>query len=202
MRLRIGAVALIAVARPLAAAPPAAAQGGAVSSPCCRSRTPARTGRTRRSSRGWSSALPAVLASALDRHPGRRVVTRQARPRGDATGSELGPAQRVDAAAAAQVGQGDRRPATPSPAASRISTASSGSMPGWWTRKTGEIVKVVSNDDPKLQDRPSSPPSFRWWPSGSSAPRGCSPIPPGPPLLPSPPRPSPPSGVVCCTKGG
>jgi hypothetical protein len=100
---------------------------------------------------GLELALPALLASAIDRHPVADAV-----PRGallDAMGKQsLGPSQRVDAAAAAQVG---------SATGARFTVT--GSFADFYGKlrvnarlvdaKTGEIVKVVSNQDPKLQDR-------------------------------------------------
>ena len=81
---------------------------------------------------GWSTA--ARSAAAMDREPGRRRPPDRRRVR-------------------------DRRwprppaRATSSPAASPISTGSSASTRAWSTPRSGEILKVVSNDDPKLQDR-------------------------------------------------
>jgi hypothetical protein len=100
---------------------------------------------------GLELALPALLASAIDRHPVADAV-----PRGallDAMGKQsLGPSQRVDAATAAQVG---------SATGARFTVT--GSFADFYGKlrvnarlvdaKTGEIVKVVSNQDPKLQDR-------------------------------------------------
>ena len=100
---------------------------------------------------GLELALPALLASALDRHPAADAV-----PRGPLLAamrrSDLGPSQRVDAGAAAQVG-----------AATGARFTVTGSFADFYGKlrvnarlvdvKTGTIVKVVSNDDPKLQDR-------------------------------------------------
>jgi TolB-like protein len=95
--------------------------------------------------------LPAVLGRALDRHPGADVVPEPQLNQAMAT-LGLGPSQRVDAASAAQVGKntGARYTVT-------------GSFADFYGKfrinarlvdaKSGDIVKVVSNEDPKLQDR-------------------------------------------------
>jgi len=100
---------------------------------------------------GLELGFPALLASALARHPAADAVPRGAllaamRKQG------LGPSQRVDAAAAADVGRA---------AGARYTVT--GSFADFYGKlrvnarlvdaKTGEILKVVSNDDPKLQDR-------------------------------------------------
>jgi hypothetical protein len=92
-----------------------------------------------------------MLARAIDRHPGAEVVPKSQLPeamRALAPGS----GQRVDAAGAAGIGKetGARYTVT-------------GSFADFYGRfritarvvdsRRGEIVKVVSNDDPKLQDR-------------------------------------------------
>jgi hypothetical protein len=100
---------------------------------------------------GLELALPALLASALDRHPAAEAVGRgpllQAMRKHD-----LGPSQRFDAGAAAQVG-----------ATTGARFTVTGSFADFYGKlrvnarlvdvKTGAIVKVVSNDDPRLQDR-------------------------------------------------
>ena len=100
---------------------------------------------------GLEVGLPAMLARVLDRHPGADVV-----PRAQLTEAmrklDLGPAQRVDAASAAQIAK-----------ATGARYAVTGSFADFYGKfrvnarlvdaTTGEIVKVVSNDDPKLQDR-------------------------------------------------
>jgi TolB-like protein len=100
---------------------------------------------------GLELGLPALLASALDRHPAAEAVSRgtllEAMRKQD-----LGPAQRVDAAAAAQVG-----------GATGARYAVTGSFADFYGKlrvnarlvdaRNGAIVKVVSNEDPKLQDR-------------------------------------------------
>lgn len=100
---------------------------------------------------GLELALPALLASALDRHPAADAVARG--PLLEAMRKhDLGPSQRVDAGAAAQLG-----------AATGARFTVTGSFADFYGKfrvnarlvevKTGAIVKVVSNDDAKLQDR-------------------------------------------------
>jgi TolB-like protein len=100
---------------------------------------------------GLELALPALLASALDRHPEADAVAR--RPLLEAMRKhDLGASQRVDAGAAAQVG-----------ATTGARFTVTGSFADFYGKlrvnarlvdvKTGAIVKVVSNEDPKLQDR-------------------------------------------------
>jgi len=95
--------------------------------------------------------LPAVLASTLAAHPGIRVVdhgaVREAMDRG-----QVGGARRIDAASATQVAK-----------AAGARYAVTGSFADFYGKfrinarvvdaQTGEILKVVSNEDPKLQDR-------------------------------------------------
>jgi TolB-like protein len=95
--------------------------------------------------------LAAVIARAIDGHPGADVVQRT-RLDEVMRKLDLGPAQRVDAASAAQVGKGTR--------ARYTITGSFADFYGKFrinarlvNAESGEIVKVVSNDDPKLQDR-------------------------------------------------
>ena len=100
---------------------------------------------------GLELALPALLASAVDRHPEADAIARgpllAAMRR-----NKLGPSQRVDAGAAAQLG-----------AATGARFTVTGSFADFYGKlrvnarlvdvKTGAIVKVVSNEDPQLQDR-------------------------------------------------
>jgi TolB-like protein len=94
--------------------------------------------------------LPAILAATLAAHPGVRVVdvggVRDAMSR-----QQLG-ARRIDAASATEVAK-----------AAGARYAVTGSFADFYGKfrinarvvdaQTGEILKVVSNDDPKLQDR-------------------------------------------------
>jgi TolB-like protein len=91
--------------------------------------------------------LPAILAATLGAHPGVRVVDR-----GSAPGGQPGSGRRVDAASASQVAK-----------AAGARYAVTGSFADFYGKfrvnarvvdaQSGEILKVVSNDDPKLQDR-------------------------------------------------
>ncbi len=100
---------------------------------------------------GLELGLPALLASAIDRHPAADAVPRQAL-QATMRKLDLGPSQRIDAASAAQVG-----------AATGARSADTGRFAVYYGKlgvnarlvdaKTGEIVKVVSNDDARLQDR-------------------------------------------------
>jgi len=95
--------------------------------------------------------IPAMLASALAAHPGLRVADPN-RVRQELEAQHLGPAGRVDAATSGQVGKA---------VGARYSVT--GSFADFYGKfrinarvvdaETGEIVKVVSNDEAKLQDR-------------------------------------------------
>ena len=95
--------------------------------------------------------LPAILAATLAAHPAARVAdqggVREAMGR-----QQLGAAHRIDAGSASQVAK-----------AAGARYAVTGSFADFYGKfrinarvvdaQTGEILKVVSNDDPKLQDR-------------------------------------------------
>ena len=95
--------------------------------------------------------LPAMLARALEHQPGAGVAER-ARVTQALTGLGLGVGQRVDAAGASQVAKA---------AGARYTVT--GSFSDFYGKfrinarvvdgQTGEILKVVSNDDARLQDR-------------------------------------------------
>ena len=134
----------------LSAASPVEAQGG-TSFAVLPFENTGSYGQDREVFEGLELGFPALLASALDRHPTADAVPRGAlleamRRQG------LGPSQRVDAAAGAQVAR-----------ATGARYTVTGSFADFYGKlrvnarlvdsKTGEIVKVVSNDDPKLQDR-------------------------------------------------
>src|SRR5687768_1544290 len=95
--------------------------------------------------------LAAMIARAIEGHPGADVV--QPAQLGEVMRKlDLGPARRVDAASAAQIGKGT--------GARYTITGSFADFYGKFrinarlvNAESGEIVKVVSNDDPKLQDR-------------------------------------------------
>jgi TolB-like protein len=134
----------------LTGAPPLQAQGGATFAVLPFENTGS-YGQDREVFEGLELGFPALLASALDRHPAADAVRRA--PLLEAMRKQgLGPSQRVDAAAAAQVGR-----------ATGAGYAVTGSFADFYGKlrvnarlvntKTGEIMKVVSNEDPKLQDR-------------------------------------------------
>lgn len=95
--------------------------------------------------------LPAMLRRALGRHPGAGVAER-ARVSQAVEGLGLGAGRRVDAATAAQVARS---------AGARYTVT--GSFSDFYGKfrvnarvvdgETGQILQVVANDDPKLQDR-------------------------------------------------
>jgi TolB-like protein len=95
--------------------------------------------------------LPAILAATLAAHPGARVVD-AAGVRDAMSGQQLRGARRIDAASATQVAK--------AAGARYVVTGSFADFYGKFRinarvvdAQTGEILKVVSNDDPKLQDR-------------------------------------------------
>ena len=95
--------------------------------------------------------LPAILSATLAAHPGLRVVDR-GRVREAMDRLQLGAARRIDAASATEVAKA---------AGARYAVA--GSFADFYGKfrinarvvdaQSGEILKVISNDDPKLQDR-------------------------------------------------
>ncbi|HUF35548.1 MAG TPA: hypothetical protein VMN37_06335, partial [Gemmatimonadales bacterium] len=95
--------------------------------------------------------LPAMLARALERYAGAGVAER-GRVSQAVAGLGLGAGQRVDAATASQVARS---------AGARYTVT--GSFSDFYGKfrvnarvvdaESGQILKVVSNDDPKLQDR-------------------------------------------------
>lgn len=97
------------------------------------------------------AGLPAILAATLAAHPGARVADEGRVP--EAMGHlQLGPGRRIDAASASQIAK-----------AAGARYAVTGSFADFYGKfrinarvvdaQSGEILKVVSNDDPKLQDR-------------------------------------------------
>lgn len=95
--------------------------------------------------------IPAILAATLAAHPAVRVVER-GRLRQALDPQKPGTARRLDAAAATEVAK-----------AAGARYAITGSFADFYGKfrinarvvdaETGQILKVVSNDDPKLQDR-------------------------------------------------
>ena len=95
--------------------------------------------------------LPAVLASTLAAEPGVRVIDRAA-VQAAMDRSQVGASRRIDAASATQVAK--------AAGARYVVTGSFADFYGKFRinarvvdAESGEILKVVSNDDPKLQDR-------------------------------------------------
>ncbi|MEP6687084.1 MAG: CsgG/HfaB family protein [Gemmatimonadales bacterium] len=95
--------------------------------------------------------LPAVLASTLSAHPGLRTLDRGA-VKAAMDKSQIGTSRRIDAASATQVAK--------AAGARYVVTGSFADFYGKFRinarvvdGESGEILKVVSNDDPKLQDR-------------------------------------------------
>jgi TolB-like protein len=135
----------------LCAATPAMAQGGNVRFAVLPFENTGSYGQDKEVFEALELGLAAMIARGIDGHPGADVV-----PRGQLDGVmrklDLGPAQRVDAASAAEIGKGT--------AAGYTVTGSFADFYGKFrinarlvNAESGEIVKVVSNDDPKLQDR-------------------------------------------------
>jgi TolB-like protein len=95
--------------------------------------------------------IPAILGATLAAHPGARVADRGA-VRQALDRQQLGAARRIDAASASQVAK-----------AAGARYAVTGSFADFYGKfrinarvvdaQTGQILKVVSNDDPTLQDR-------------------------------------------------
>jgi TolB-like protein len=95
--------------------------------------------------------IPATIAAALSTHPGTRVAEAD-RVTEALAAQKLRPAQRIDAATAGQIAKA---------AGARYTIT--GSFSDFYGKvrinarlvdaESGQIVKVVSNDDPKLQDR-------------------------------------------------
>jgi TolB-like protein len=135
----------------LGTAPPAMAQGGNVRFAVLPFENTGSYGQDKEVFEALELGLAAMIARAVDGHPGAEVV-QGAQPDEMMPKLDLGPAQRVDAATAAQIGKriGARYTIT-------------GSFADFYGKfrinarlvnaESGEIVKVVSNDDPKLQDR-------------------------------------------------
>ena len=147
MRGALGLVAILAVCTTR----PAMAQGGNPRFAVLPFENTGSYGQDREVFEGLELGLAAMIARVIARHPGADVV-RQTQLREVMRKLDLGPAQRVDAASAAQVGKG-----------TGARYAITGSFADFYGKfrinarlvnaESGEIVKVVSNDDPKLQDR-------------------------------------------------
>jgi TolB-like protein len=135
----------------LCAAGPAMAQGGNARFAVLGFENTGSYGQDKEVFEALELGLAAMLARAIDRHPGADIV-QQAQLSVALRKLDLGPGQRVDASSAAQVGK-----------ATGARYTVTGSFADFYGKfrinarlvdgQTGEIVKVVSNDDPKLQDR-------------------------------------------------
>jgi TolB-like protein len=148
MQMAWGWVTVLAV---LAVAPPLTAQEGTARFAVLPLENTGSYGQDREVFEALELGLAGMLARAIDHHPGADVVpstelseaVRKLAP---------GPGRRVDAAGAAQIGKGT--------GARYTVTGSFADFYGKFRinarlvdARSGEIVKVVSNDDPKLQDR-------------------------------------------------
>jgi TolB-like protein len=148
MRRAVGWVAILAV---LCTARPVMAQSGSPRFAVLAFENTGSYGQDKAVFEGLELGLAAMIARVIARHPGADVV-QQAQLREVMRKLGLGPAQRVDAASAAEVGKGT--------GARYTITGSFADFYGKFrinarvvNAESGEIVKVVSNDDPKLQDR-------------------------------------------------
>jgi TolB-like protein len=148
MRRALGSALALAT---LCATPPAMAQGGSVRFAVLPFENTGSYGQDKEVFEGLELGLAAMIARAIDGQPGADVVQR-AQLDEVMRKLDLGPAQRVDAASAAQIGKGT--------GARYTITGSFADFYGKFrinarlvNAESGEIVKVVSNDDPKLQDR-------------------------------------------------
>lgn len=148
MRAAMWSVSILAA---LGAARPVAAQAGTARFAVLPFENTGSYGQDKEVFDGLELALPALIAAALDRHPAADVVERAALAeviRKQAPDRS----HRVDAADAARIGTA---------AGARFTVT--GSFADFYGKfrinarlvnaRTGEIVKVVSNDGPRLQDR-------------------------------------------------
>jgi hypothetical protein len=146
-----GALGWAVILAALCAARPAMAQGGNVRFAVLPFENTGSYGQDKEVFEALELGLAAMIARAIDGHPDADAIQR-AQLDEAMRKLDLGPGQRVDAASAAQVGKatGTRYTVT-------------GSFADFYGKfrinarlvnvESGEIVKVVSNDDPKLQDR-------------------------------------------------
>jgi TolB-like protein len=146
-----GAWGPIAVLAALCAAGTVEAQGGTPRFAVAAFENTGSYGQDKEVFEGLELGLAALLARSIDRHPGAEVVQRK--PLLEAMRKlDLGPSQRVDASSAAQLGK-----------ATKARFTITGSFADFYGKfrinarlvdaESGEILRVVSNDDPKLQDR-------------------------------------------------
>jgi len=133
------------------AAGPAAAQGGAAQFAILPFENGGSYGQDKEVFEALEVGVPAMLARALDRHPGTSAVP-QERVAEALRAQGQTPARRVDAATAAEVGK-----------AVGARWAVTGTFADFYGKfrvnarlvdtRNGQILAVVSNNDPKLQDR-------------------------------------------------
>jgi TolB-like protein len=135
----------------LCVARPAVAQGGNARFAVLPFENTGSYGQDKEAFEALELGLAAMIARAIDGHPGADVV-QWTRLDEVMRKLDLRPAERVDAASAAQIGKGT--------GAGYTITGSFADFYGKFrinarlvNAESGEIVKVVSNDDPKLQDR-------------------------------------------------
>ena len=118
---------------------------------CCRFENAGSYGQDKEIFQALELGIPATLGDVLATHPGLRVADAD-RVRQALASQKLKPTQHVDAATAAQVAK-----------AATARYAVTGSFADFYGKfrlnarlvdaESGQIIKVVSNDDPKLQDR-------------------------------------------------
>jgi len=148
LRAALGSVAILAL---FCGARPATAQGGTARFAVLPFENSGSYGQDKEVFEALELGLAALIGRAIDGHPGADVVQR-AQLSEVMRKLELGPAQRIDAASAAQIGKGTGARYT-----------ITGSFVDFYGKfrinarvvnaESGEIVKVVSNDDFRLQDR-------------------------------------------------
>jgi TolB-like protein len=148
MRGALGSVAILAV---LCAARPAMAQGGNPRFAILSFENTGSYGQDKEVFQALELGLAAMIARAIDRHPSADIV-QPAQLLEVMRQLNLGPAHRLDASSAAQIGK-----------ATGARYTVTGSFADFYGKfrinarlvaaESGEIVEVVSNDDPKLQDR-------------------------------------------------
>ena len=191
MRSAWGSVAVLAA---LCAVTPVVAQGGSARFAVVAFENTGSYGQDKEIFEALEGGLAAMLARSIDRHPGADVVQRNRLM--EAMGKlDLGPAQRVDAASAAQLGK-----------ATGARYTVTGSFADFYGKfrinarlvdtESGDIVKVVSNDDPKLQDRAQLAAIVQSVGAKVTAAAGLPPYPAG-----SAPRPVPTDAITAYSRG-
>jgi TolB-like protein len=140
-----------ALAAAVAAAAPARAQESQATVAILAFENSGSYGQDKENFQALQLGIPATLGSALARHPAVRLVPRD-RLAQAVQAQSLRPDQRVDAASAGEIGKRS--------GARYVITGSFADFYGKFRinarvvdARTGEILKVISNDDPKQQDR-------------------------------------------------